>query len=102
MPVLYHVYLKVWIGHTFRDLFEQWLLDFLELCWLNNIQNLLDFTQEHHLMIMENKQEAGSNMKSLSETVPSTLSIDLQYTSFWLQVLGQNFRSPRITCTDDT
>lgn len=30
-------YLKMWIGNTFRDLFEQRLLDFLELCWLNNI-----------------------------------------------------------------
>lgn len=47
---LCHVYLKVWIGHTFRDLFEQRLLDFLELRWLNDIQNLLDLTQKHHLI----------------------------------------------------
>lgn len=45
------VYLKVWVGHTFRDLSEQGLLDFLELCRLNDIQNLFNFTQEHHLLI---------------------------------------------------
>lgn len=42
--------LEVRIGHTSRNLFEQWLLDFLELRRLNDIQNLLHFTQEHHLI----------------------------------------------------
>lgn len=40
----------MWVSHTSRDLPEQRLLDFLELCWLNDIQNLLNFTQEHHLI----------------------------------------------------
>lgn len=52
------VYLKVWISHTFRDLFEQRLLDFFELRWLNDIQDLLNLTQEHHLI-----REEMQNMK---------------------------------------
>lgn len=62
--LLYHdvlfvsqAHLKVWIGHTSGDLFEQRLLDFLKLCWLNDIQNLLDFTQKHHLIVREEAQE---------------------------------------------
>lgn len=48
--LLYDVYLKVGIGHTFGDLFEQRLLNFLELRGLDDIQNLLNLTQKHHLI----------------------------------------------------
>lgn len=53
-----HVYLKMWIAHTFRDLLKQRFLDFLELCRLDYVENLLNFAQEHDLMISKEMQEA--------------------------------------------
>lgn len=52
-----HVYLKMWIAHTFRDLLKQRFLDFLELCRLDDVENLLNFPQEHDLMISKEMQE---------------------------------------------
>lgn len=52
-----HVYLKMWIAHTFRDLLKQRFLDFLELCRLDDVENLLNFPQEHDLMISKETQE---------------------------------------------
>lgn len=43
-------YLEVRAGHTFGKLSEEWLLDFDELRWLNNVQDLLQLIQEHHLL----------------------------------------------------
>lgn len=51
-------YLKMRIAHTFRDLLKQRFLDFLELCRLDDVQNLLNFPQEHDLMISKEMQEA--------------------------------------------
>lgn len=48
-PLGFQSYLKVWIGHTSGDLFEQRLLDFNELRWFNDVQNLLNFPKKHHL-----------------------------------------------------
>lgn len=42
-------YLEVRFGHTYRDLFEQRLLDFLEMRRLDDVQDLFDFAQEHQL-----------------------------------------------------
>lgn len=47
---LFASYLKVRIGHTSRDLLEERLLDFLELRRLDDVEDLLDFTQEHDLI----------------------------------------------------
>lgn len=52
-----HGYLKMWIAHTFRNLLKQRFLDFLELRWLDNVENLLDFPQEHDLVISKEMQE---------------------------------------------
>lgn len=41
--------LKVWAGHTSGDLFEEGLLDLDKLCGLNDVQDLLQLPQEHHL-----------------------------------------------------
>lgn len=43
----------MWIGYTFRDLLEQRLLDLFELGWFDDIQNLFNFAQEHHLIGQE-------------------------------------------------
>lgn len=40
-------YLEVRLGHTYGDLLEQGLLDLLKMRRLNDIQDLLDFAQEH-------------------------------------------------------
>lgn len=55
--LLSHGYLKMWIAHTFRNLLKQRFLDFLELRWLDNVENLLDFPQEHDLVISKEMQE---------------------------------------------
>lgn len=39
----------MWVGHTFTDLLKQRLLDLFELCRFDDVQNLLEFTQKHHL-----------------------------------------------------
>lgn len=44
------IYLKVWVGHTFRDLLKKRLLDFFELRSLNDIEDLFNLSQEHHLI----------------------------------------------------
>lgn len=51
-------YLKMWTAHTFRDLLKQRLLDFLELRRLDDVENLLDFPQEHDLTISREMREA--------------------------------------------
>lgn len=51
-------YLKMRIAHTFRDLLKQRFLDYLELRRLDDVQNLLNFPQEHDLMISKEMQEA--------------------------------------------
>lgn len=94
-PSAPQVYLKMWIAHTFRDLLKQRFLDFLELCRLDDVENLLNFPQEHDLMISTAVKRG--RVRSCSVTVGA----DRRNTSFWLQVFGQNFRSPRITCTHD-
>ena len=38
-------------GDTLRDLPEEWLLDTLELCGFYDIQDLLNFSQEHHFLL---------------------------------------------------
>lgn len=43
-------YLEVWAGHTFSELSEERLLDFDELRRLNDVQDLLQLVQEHHLL----------------------------------------------------
>lgn len=43
-------YLEVWAGHTFSKLSEERLLDFDELRRLNDVQDLLQLVQEHHLL----------------------------------------------------
>ncbi len=58
------LYLKMWIGHTSRDLFKQRLLDFFELRRLNDVQNLLDLTQKHHLL-----REKSQNRKRIGGTI---------------------------------
>ena len=75
------VHLKVWTGDTLGNLLEKRLLDFDKLRRLNHIQNLLNFTQEHHLM--KKKPESGK--------------VKVNSTSFCEHVLGQNFSSPLIT-----
>ena len=40
----------MWTGDTLGNLLEQWFLDFDELRRFDHIQNLLDLTQEHHLV----------------------------------------------------
>lgn len=42
-------YLKMRTSYTLGDLFKQQLLNLLELCRLNDVQNLLDLAQEHDL-----------------------------------------------------
>ena len=44
------VYLEVGIGYTLGDLFKKRLLDLFKLRGLNNVQDLLDLTQEHDLV----------------------------------------------------
>jgi hypothetical protein len=39
----------MWTGHAFRELFEEWIDDLLELFWFDYVQYLLDFAQIHHL-----------------------------------------------------
>ena len=43
-------YLEVGISHTSGDLLEQGLLDLLELRGLDDVQDLLDLPQVHHLV----------------------------------------------------
>lgn len=96
-------YLKMWTAHTLGDLLKQRLLDLLELRRLDDVENLLDFPQEHDLPRgKERQRDARGRVRSGWLTLPAdSVATHWQITSFWLQVLGQNFRSPRITCTDD-
>jgi len=48
--------LKVRTGDTTCQLPKQWLHHLLKLCWLNHIQYLLQFTQEHHLIMPQETQ----------------------------------------------
>lgn len=43
------VYLEVWTGHTLGQLSEQWLHDLDELRGLDDVQDLLQLVEEHHL-----------------------------------------------------
>lgn len=36
--------LEVWAGDTSGDLFEKWILDFDELRWFDDVQDLLQLT----------------------------------------------------------
>lgn len=92
-------YLKVWIGHTSRDLFEQWLLDFLELRGLNDIQNLLDFTQEHHLIVGEETQGATSRSERQSSRRCGVFMdcIPLSDCRFWARTSGARGSPAKMT-----
>ena len=43
-------YLEMWAGHTLGQLSEEWLLDLDKLGRLNDIQDLLQLIEEHHLL----------------------------------------------------
>lgn len=44
-------HLKVWTGHTLGNLPEQWLLDFDKLRRINDVKDLLNFSQEHDFLL---------------------------------------------------
>lgn len=62
------VYLKMWIAHTLGDLLKQRFLDFLELCRLDDVENLLDFPQEHDLMVGGERQGWGGARRRCKPT----------------------------------
>lgn len=51
MVIFYMKYLKMWTRHAFGNLPEQWLLYFDKLRRINHVQDLLNFTQEHDLLL---------------------------------------------------
>ena len=123
-------YLEVGISHTSGDLLEQGLLNLLELRGLDDVQDLLDLPQVHHLVptkdcergtLQTTKATGNVHVRTcvracacvcVSARVSAHVSmvehkcgarvracvVNCCYiTSFWLQVLGQNFNSPRMT-----
>jgi hypothetical protein len=44
-------YLEVRTGHASCNLPEEWIHDALELSWLYHVQDLLNLSQEHHLLL---------------------------------------------------
>ena len=95
------IHLKVWTGDTLGNLLEQWFLDFDELRRLDHIQNLLDLTQEHHLVrkirIHTVNQYLFCKHNYTDKFKYKQKQLMLTSTSFCEHVLGQNFSSPLIT-----
>lgn len=67
--------LEVWAGDTSGDLFEEGLLDLDKLRGLNNVQDLLQLPQKHHLRGdttgVRNQREAGVYEEAGSRSLTS-------------------------------
>lgn len=88
---------------TASHLLEEGLLDLHKLGGLDDIKNFFHLPQEHHLGrgqgSSSHSPKACTCLPSGSRALPPTLRVGRAlHTSFWVQVLGQYLRSPRITC----
>lgn len=94
--------LEMGAGDTASHLLEEGLLDLHKLGGLDDIKDLFHLPQEHHL---GRGQGGSSHSPQVHTLMPSgrwALPITVRvvralHTSFWVQVLGQYLRSPRIT-----